>query len=151
MAAALMGRPIMAATRVFDFIQMPDYPHAEENLCVLLDNFSVPFEALGGSAVAVLDEWSRLHLMVMRDEVLSALPLAELYSRALLHFQHNHFNLLLLVAIIQANAIDMVLGECGALRGCCLLSSVRARNTKVRCYSSWLATLGKRAGWQMRP
>ena len=47
-----------------------------------------------------------------RAQVLRALPLAELYSRALLHFQHNHFNLLLLVAI-QANAIDVVLGECG--------------------------------------
>jgi hypothetical protein len=129
MAAVLMGRPIMAATRVFDFIQMPDYLHAEENLCVLLDNFGVPFEALGGSAVAVLDEWSRLHRMVMRDEALSALPLAELYSRALLHFQHNHFNLLFLMAIIQANAIDVVLGECGAQR---LLPSLKRESAQYK-------------------
>ena len=70
MAAVLMGRPIMAATRVFDFIQMPDYPHAEENLCVLLDNFSVPFEALGAGGVLI----NTVRDDSKRDGILRGLP-----------------------------------------------------------------------------
>ena len=42
MAAALMGRPVMAATRVFDFVQKADYSHAEQDLRVLLDHFGSP-------------------------------------------------------------------------------------------------------------
>ena len=64
----------------------------------------------------MLDEWNRLNRVVMRDDVLRALPLAELYSRACLHFQHNHFNLMLLVALVQAAAMDVVLSECGMPR-----------------------------------
>ena len=36
MAAMLMARPVMAATRVFDFIQKPGYVQAEKEFNVLL-------------------------------------------------------------------------------------------------------------------
>ena len=32
MAAMMMARPVMAATRIFDFIQEPGYGHTEQNL-----------------------------------------------------------------------------------------------------------------------
>ena len=93
MAAMLMERPVMAATCVFDSIQEQNCVDAELNLGVLLQHFSSVFEMLGGTATAVFDEWPRLHRMVVRDASLRALPHEELYSRALLHFQNNHFNL----------------------------------------------------------
>ena len=37
-----MARPLMAATRVFDFIQMSDYAQTEQELSVLLDHASAP-------------------------------------------------------------------------------------------------------------
>ena len=108
-----------------------DAEQSEQNLGVLLQHFSSVFETLGGTAAADFDEWSRLHRMVVRDASLRALPLEELYSRALLHFQNNHFNLLLLMALVQASAMDVVLAECGAPR---LLSAppVDARGTLAR-------------------
>jgi len=80
--------------------------------------------------------------MVVRDASLRALPLEELYSRALLHFQNNHFNLLLLMALVQASAMDVVLAECGAPRLPCLLSNKRAHAAEGRCSCSWLVVLG---------
>ena len=44
----------------------------------------------------MLSEWHRLNRMVLRDDVLRELPLEELYFRAFVHFQYNHFNVLLL-------------------------------------------------------
>ena len=81
-----------------------------------LEHFSSAFVALGGSAAAVFDDWSRLNRLFTRDASLRALPLEEAYSRALLHFKDNHFNLLLLAALVQAKAMDVVLAECGAAR-----------------------------------
>jgi hypothetical protein len=129
MAAMMMERPVMAATLVFDSIREQDCVDAEQNLGVLLQHFSSVFETLGGSAAAVFDEWSRLHRMVVRDASLWPLPLEELYSRALLHFQHNHFNLLLLMALVQASAMDVVLAECGAPR---LLSALKQESAHCR-------------------
>ena len=91
----LMARPVMMATRVFDFIQTTDV-QAQQQLSVLLDHFNLSFAALGGNAGAALQEWPQLSRVVMRDEVLRTLPPAELHSRALLHFHVNHFNILLL-------------------------------------------------------
>ena len=146
MAAMMMERPVMAATLVFDSIREQDCVDAEQNLGVLLQHFSSVFETLGGSAAAVFDEWSRLHRMVVRDASLCALPLEELYSRALLHFQHNHFNLLLLMALVQASAMDVVLAECGAPR---LLSALKQESARCRgkmllflVEPRWLAMLG---------
>ena len=63
-----MGRPIMVATRVFDFLlKQANYLHAEQDLRVLLDHFGSTFTALGGVESAVLNEWNRL---VTRDDVL---------------------------------------------------------------------------------
>lgn len=129
MAAMLMERPVMAATLVFDSIREQDCVDAEQNLGVLLQHFSSVFATLGGSAAAVFDEWSRLHRMVVCDASLRALPLEELYSRALLHFQNNHFNLLLLMALVQASAMDVVLAECGAPR---LLSALKQESARCR-------------------
>ena len=73
--------------------------------------------ALGGNSAAVIDEWCRLNrVMVLdgTDATLRALPLEELYSRAFIHFQYNHFNILLLAAIVHASAYDVVLADCGA-------------------------------------
>ena len=106
-----MTRPLMAATRVFDFVQMSGYTQTERELGVLLNHFSSPFAALGGTASAVLSEWHRLNRMVLRDDVLRELPLEELYFRAFVHFQYNHFNVLLLAALVQAAAMDVVLAE----------------------------------------
>ena len=64
--------------------------------------------------IAVFDEWSRLNRMLIRDDSLRALPLEELYSRALLHFHYQHFNILLLMALTQASAMDSMLADCGA-------------------------------------
>eukprot|EP00966_Prymnesium_polylepis_P085846 1987123-Prymnesium_polylepis.3 len=61
--------------------------------------------------------------------MLPALPPTELYSCALLHFQRNHFNILLLVALVQAKAIDIILGECGALK---LLPSLKRETSGLR-------------------
>ena len=121
----------MAATLVFDSIREQDCVDAEQNLGVLLQHFSSVFATLGGSAAAVFDEWSRLHRMVVCDASLRALPLdhGELYSRALLHFQNNHFNLLLLMALVQASAMDVVLAECGAPR---LLSALKQESARCR-------------------
>ena len=96
----------------------------------------------GGNAAAVLDEWSLLNRKVVRDASLRALPFEELYSRALLHFQYNHFNILLLAALAQASAMDVVLAECSAPRGCCLLSNERVHAARTGCCCFWLATLG---------
>ena len=52
----------------------------------------------------------------MRDEVLCALPFFELYSRLIVHFRSNHFNVLLLAALVQAAAMDVVFADCGAPR-----------------------------------
>ena len=73
-------------------MQEHDYVHAQQNLGVLLQNFSSVFEALGKAAV-IFDEWIHLNRNGVRDAVLRALPLEVLYSRAILHFQPNHFNL----------------------------------------------------------
>ena len=108
-----MTRPLMAATRVFDFVQKPGYLRAEKDFNVLLHHFDSLFSALGGDAAAVLDEWSSFSRMIMGDQILRALPLTELYSRAFLHFQSSYFNVLLLAALSHAAAMDVVLSECG--------------------------------------
>ena len=53
--------------------------------------------------------------MIIRDDILRTLPLEELYSRALLHFHYRHVNILLLMALTQASAMDSMLVDCGAL------------------------------------
>ena len=143
MAAMHMARPVMAATLVFDYIQEPSYEHTEQNLGVLLEHFSSASMALGGNAAPVFDEWSRLNRLFTLDASLRALPLEEAYSRALLHFKDNHFNLLLFAALVQAKAMDVVLAECGAAR---LLPSLKreeaGRRGTVICCCSWLVMLG---------
>ena len=95
----------------------------------MLQHFSSAFVALGGNAAAVLDEWSRLNRKVVRDASLRALPFEELYSRALLHFQYNHFNVLLLAAFAQASAMNVVLAECSAPR---LLPSLKRESARCK-------------------
>ena len=58
-------------------------------------------------------EWSHLNRMFARDVVLRTLSLEEAFSRAFLHFTDNHFNILLLAAVVQASAMDVVLAELG--------------------------------------
>lgn len=121
LAAMLMARPVMASTRVFDMLQKPfNHAQAEQDLSVLLNHFSSAFTALGGNASAVLSEWSHLHRVVVRDEALHTIALAELYSRAFIHFQLNHINVLLLAALVQASAMDV---ECGSCRMQCTSSA----------------------------
>ena len=50
---------------------------------------------------------------MLYDAVLRTLPLEEAFSRAVLHFKDNHFNILLLAAVVQASAMDVVLAELG--------------------------------------
>ena len=68
---------------------------------------------------------NQLQSLVLRDDVLHSLPLAELYSRAFFHFSSNHFNVLLLAALVQAAAMDVVLSECGRCR---LLASLQGES-----------------------
>ena len=85
-----MGRPIMVATRAFDFLlNQADYLHAEQDLRVLLDRFGSTFTALGGVESAVLNEWNRL---VTRDDVLRVLPVAALpgCTRNVQNQQHRY-------------------------------------------------------------
>ena len=58
-------------------------------------------------------EWTRLNKLIVHDEVLRALPLQlhELYSRLFLHFGRFHHNVLLLVAVVQALAIDATISN----------------------------------------
>lgn len=141
-ASMLMVQPTMAATRVFDFVQKTQHSQAEQELSLLLDHFSMPFAALGGNPSAVLGEWNQLCKMISRDEVLRTLPYEELYSRLFLHFQFNHINVLLLVALVQAAAMDAVLVECGAAR---LLSALR-REHKANKGKMLLFLMGR--AWQ---
>lgn len=142
MAVMLMARPVMAATRVFDFIQEPtDYTNVEPSLSVLLQQFSTTFVALGGNSAAVIDEWCRLNRVMVRDATLRALPLEELYSRAFIHFQYNHFNILLL-RLLCTLLPSMWCWQIVVLRACCRLSNKRANSTEGPCYSSWSARLG---------
>ena len=69
--------------------------------------------SLGGNAAAAFDEWSHLNRMFARDAVLHTLPLEEALSRAFLHIKDNHFHILLLAAVVQASAMDVVLAELG--------------------------------------
>ena len=109
----MMARPVMKATHIFDLIQEPGYEHTEQNLGELLKHFTSAFVTLGGNAAAAIDEWSHLNHMFARDAVLRTLPLEEAFSRAFLHFKDNHFNILLLAAVVQASAMDVVLAELG--------------------------------------
>ena len=52
--------------------------------------------------------------MFARDAVLHTLPLEEALSRAFLHIKDNHFHILLLAAVVQASAMDVVLAEARA-------------------------------------
>ena len=73
-----MGRPIMVATRAFDFLlNQADYLHAEQDLRVLLDHL--------GSTIVHCPRWRRVCSTqrvespgVTRDDVLRVLPVAEL-------------------------------------------------------------------------
>ena len=51
----------------------------------------------------------------MPDAVLRTLPLEEAFSRAVLHFKDNHFNILLLAAVVQASA-KLLLSFCHGRR-----------------------------------
>ena len=59
----------------------------------------------------------------------ASLPFEELYSRALLHSQYNHFNVLLLAALAQASAMDVILAECSAPR---LLPSLKRESARCK-------------------
>ena len=150
MAVMLMARPVMAATRVFDFIQEPtDYTNVEPSLSVLLQQFSTTFVALGGNSAAVIDEWCRLNRVMVRDATLRALLLEELYSRAFIHFQYNHFNILLLAAIVHASAYDVVLADCGAPS---LLPSLKQESELYRgSMLLFLVSQGLANGQEIRP
>ena len=74
--------------------------------------------------------------MVLRDDVLRELPLEELYFRAFVHFQYNHFNVLLLAALVQAAAMDVVLAESAMSRLLPCLKSESKHTTKERCFCS---------------
>ena len=104
-----MGRPIMVATRAFDFLlNQADYLHAEQDLRVLLDHFGSTFTALGGVESAVLNEWNRL---VTRDDVLRVLPVAELLFELTCISSTTTSALMLLTALVQAAAMDAVFSE----------------------------------------
>ena len=136
-ASMLMASPIMASTRVFDFVRKPTrYPVAEHDLSVLLDHFKTPYAALGGNPSALCAEWEKLCSLVARETVLNALPLEELWSRAFLHFKFNHFDILLLAALVQAAAMDVVLADRGAPR---LLGSLRREHAAYKARAIQMA------------
>ena len=75
----------------------------------------------------------------MPDAVLRTLPLEEAFSRAFLHFKDNHFNILLLAAVVQASATVKSLPwtsfwrESLVRRSVCLLSSERRQVAEGTC------------------
>ena len=107
---SLMAEPIIAATQIFDHIQLPESPQVKEHLDVLLDHYDAKgFLALGGTRSEVHREWTRLNTLILRDDILRTLPLHVLYARLFLHFTASHQNVLLLAALVQALAIDAAL------------------------------------------
>ena len=95
--------------------------------------------SLGGNAAAAFDEWSHLNRMFARDAVLHTLPLEEALSRAFLHIKDNHFHILLLAAVVQASAMDVVLAELGVCAEAFAFSQARGQRRQVAegacCYS----------------
>jgi len=130
-----MAEPIIAATQIFDHIQLPESPQVKEHLDVLLDHYDAKgFLALGGTRSEVHREWTRLNTLILRDDILRTLPLHVLYARLFLHFTASHQNVLLLAALVQALAIDAALAE----RGTSMLRALRAEGPG---YKSSMASL----------
>ena len=122
----MMARPVMKATHIFDLIQEPGYEHTVQNLGELLKHFSLHLCICVLMATqqqrSMSAEWSHLNRMFARDVVLRTLSLEEAFSRAFLHFTDNQFNILLLAAVVQASAMDVVLAELGVPK---LLASLK--------------------------
>ena len=137
-SSSLMVEPLIAATQVFDHMQQPDSPGVEQALSLLDHYDSKGFAALGGERSEVRREWTRLNKLIVQDEVLRALPLHELYSRLFLHFSPSYPHVLLLIAVLQARAIDANISKR------CVDSELRAKDKRARCSSTCLAMPGKR-------
>ena len=112
----LMADALTAAVCVFERIQNPVQAHAERDLTLLLGQYRQLFVFLGGKPTSVVSEWSGLSKLVVRDDILRQLPLAELFSRLFLHFANHHCNVLLLAAIVQAAAMDVTLTDTSLIR-----------------------------------
>ena len=140
-SSSLMVEPLIAATQVFDHMQQPDSTGVEQALSLLLDHYdSKGFAALGGERSEVRREWTRLNKLIVQDEVLRDLPLHELYSRLFLHFGASYPHVLLLIAAVQACAIDANIST----TECCVHSELRAKDKSAQCSSTCLAMPGKR-------
>ena len=80
----------------------------------------------------------------VRDVVLRTLSLEEAFSRAFVHFKDDHFNILLLTAVVQASAMHVVLAELGVPKLLPTLKREEAgrQGDMLLFMASWLATLG---------
>ena len=80
----------------------------------------------------------------VRDVVLRTLSLEEAFSRAFVHFKDNHFNILLLTAVVQASAMHVVLAELGVPKLLPTLKREEAgrQGDMLLFMAFWLATLG---------
>ena len=109
--AELLSDDHIAATRVFDSLQDPHYAGAEDLQVLLTD--AAPhlglFNALGGHPSAVARELTRLKNVIAGDDTLRNLTLPELFCRLFVHFVDEHANVLLLVAVWHAAAMDVTL------------------------------------------
>ena len=109
--AELLADDHIAATRVFDRLQDPHYAGAEDLQVLLADaapHFGL-FNALGGHPSAVAREFTRLKNVIAGDDTLRDLTLPELFCRLFVHFVDEHANVLLLVAVWHAAAMDVSL------------------------------------------
>ena len=70
--------------------------------------------------------------MIMGDQILRALPLTELYSRAFLHFQSSYFNVLLAALCFHMLRPWMWFCRNVVCQCCCLLSRARVWTTKSK-------------------
>ena len=111
--AELLADDYIAATRVFDRLQDPHYAGAEDLQVLLADaapHFGL-FNAIGGHPSAVAHEYTRLKNVIAGDDTLRNLTLPELFCRLFVHFVDEHANVLLLVAVWHAAAMDVRLGR----------------------------------------
>ena len=145
----MIARPVMNATHIFDLIQEPGYEHTVQNLGELLKHFTSAFVSWWqrSSSVRLVQSGliSTACSLAMPGAVLRTLPLEEAFSCAFLHFKDNHFNILLLAAVVQPSAKLLPwtsFWQSLVCRSFWLLSSERRQVAEGACCCSWLATLG---------
>ena len=123
---SLLKNPILTAACIFEHVRWPSYntakerlqSHGEGEIQTLLIHFGTIFDYAGGSRDAVLREWTRLKVEVMKDDNLRMLKYQELYERLFDQFSEKYnprhfYNVLLLAAIVQTIAIDTSICERG--------------------------------------